>query len=353
MTTITEVKKKVQINGLLQKLPKIESASSDSLFKTIPRDILEETTEIVSNYISEKEFGTLAKIAFDRAIRYYERERYPARNLVNVKNIDSDFYQWLVGQGVTYALNAPGAQKRTTMFDISSRYARIFKAGAAIEITDELRNALTIDLMNELMQKVIDAKNELETSIIFKALSQAVPDGTTYTGIYWSDHVFDATGTAYTDATLTHDKITDMLYVLEDEGYTPTHMVMGRDIFYRLLDLEPFKDASQKWQNVSSPKAVSIIEGEIPGKPILPGMSLVTLAVSRFAPSGEVILYDKNQYIDFVVREPLNSEVAPHDGLKDISMVTFRNRFGIAAREPIAAVKMINVQGKDMTNKGI
>jgi len=348
------VEKKFKVAELAAKLPELsqeQKIKRNKFFESQPKDFRAEVEEIVSNYIDQKEWGKLVKVAFDRAIRYYQRDRLQARDLVRFQSIDSEFYQWVVGSGFTAAFNAPGAAKRVVTFDLSSRFARVYKAGLAVEFTDEVREQLTLDLMNETISKVVDAFDELETDVILKGLSAAVADGTTYAGHQFPSHVLNGASGPYTSSKFTHDKMLDMMYVLEREGYRATTMTMGLDIYYDLLNLEPFKDAAQKWTSATSPRATALIEGGSPGAPLLPGLSLVSLVISPLIPSGEVLMYDRQEYFDFAEREGLSSETAPHDGLHDVSMTTYRTRYGVAAREPMAGVKMTNIAGIDLTNK--
>lgn len=348
------VESKFKVAELASKLPEIpedKKIERNKFFDQQPKDFRAEVEDIVSNYIDQKEWGKLVKVAFDRAIRYYQRDRLQARDLVRFQSIDSEFYQWVVGSGFTAAFNAPGAAKRVVTFDLSSRFARVYKAGLAVEFTDEVREQLTLDLMNETIAKVVDAFDELETDVILKGLSAAVANGTTYSGHQFASHVLDAGAAGYTSTKFDHDKMLDMMYVLEKEGYRPTTMTMGLDIYYDLLTLEPFKDAAQKWTSATSPRATALIEGAAPGAPLLPGLSLVNLIVSPLIPTGEVLMYDRQEFFDFAEREGLNSETAAHDGLHDVSLVTYRQRYGVAAREPMAGVKMTNVAGIDLANK--
>jgi len=184
MSMIVE-KNKAAIREIEKELPKlhINNLSGSSLSRRIPNGIVEEATDIVSNYINEAEWGTVVKVAIDRAINYYEREKVQARELVRTQTTDSEYYQWMVGSGFSAAFNASGAAKRTVMFDLSSRYARIFKAGLAVEFTDEMREAMTINLMNETLGKVADAFDELETDVILNALSSGVANLTPYQAV--------------------------------------------------------------------------------------------------------------------------------------------------------------------------
>ncbi len=350
---ISTIESKFKVAELASKLPDVpeeEKIQRNKFFEGQPNDFRSEVEDIVSNYIDQKEWGKLVKVAFDRAIRYYQRDRLQARDLVRFQSIDSEFYQWVVGSGFTAAFNAPGAAKRTVTFDLSSRFARVYKAGLAVEFTDEVRDQLTLDLMNETISKVVDAFDELETDVILKGLSAAVANGTTYSGHQFSSHVLNANN-IYTSNKFDHEKMLDMMFLLEREGYRPTTMTMGLDIYYDLLQLEPFKDASQKWTSATSPRATALIEGGAPGQPLIPGLSLVNLVVSPLIPAGEVLMYDRQEFFDFAERETLNSESAAHDGLHDVSLVTYRQRYGVAAREPMAGVKMINVTGTSLTGK--
>jgi len=352
MSMIVE-KNKAAIREIEKELPKlhINNLSGSSLSRRIPNGIVEEATDIVSNYINEAEWGTVVKVAIDRAINYYEREKVQARELVRTQTTDSEYYQWMVGSGFSAAFNASGAAKRTVMFDLSSRYARIFKAGLAVEFTDEMREAMTINLMNETLGKVADAFDELETDVILNALSSGVANGTTYFGVKHSSHILDAGAAGYGSQKLDHEKMLDMMYILENEGYQGSTMVMPLDMYYQLLQLDVFKDAQGKWTSAASPRAVQIIEGDSPGKPILPGMSMTKLVVSPLFPAGEVVMFDPNEYLDFVIRKPLGSEAAPHDALREVSTVAFSTRYGVAAREPTAAVKMTNLDAISLANK--
>ena len=347
-------KNKAKINDIAMTLPKIKSEDSlrrASLSRRVAQNIVDEAMEIVSNYISEAEWGTVVKVSIDRAINYYERERVQARELVRVQQTDSEYYQWMVGSGFSAAFNSPGAAKRTVMFDLSTRYARIFKAGLAVEFTDEMREAMTINLMNETVNKVVDAFDELETDVILSAISDGVANGTTYTGIRHSSHILDATRPGYASTAFDHEKMLDMMYILRNEGYEGKIMVMPLDIYYQLMQLDIFKDAQGKWTSAASPRAVSIIEGATPGTPILPGMSMVKLVISPLFKAGEVVMYDPAEYLHFVIRKPLSSEAAPHDALREVSLLAFSSRYGVAAREPTAAVKLQGLTGISLTNK--
>ena len=357
MRGIVETEKRMKIQMLASQLPRVSSNSIDGsantgkLYQYLPRNLVEETVAIVSNYVSEREWGSLVKVAIDRAIRYYERETLLARSLVKTRNIDTDFYQWIVGGSFAAEITTPGALKKTVQLDLSSRIAKVVKAGLALEILDETREAMSPDMMSEAMRKVAGAFDELETSVIMETVFGYMVDNVRWKGIFFDSHILNATATGYTAANFDHEKMTDMLYLLEKEGYKPDTMIMGRDIYWQLMELEPFKDTNQKWTSSLTPAAVNIIEGGAPNKPLLPGMSLLKIAVTNYAPSGQVVIYDSNEYAEFLIREPLNSEQPPHDALRDRTIITFRERFGSVATEPLAAVKMINVGGKNLTNK--
>jgi len=345
------IKTKLKVDELAAKLPKKDAVDKTSLYTKEQYGLLDEITDLVSLYIGEKEWGVMVKNAFDRTIRTYQRDRLAARDLIRVRSTDSDIYQWLVGGGITAGLNARGAAKRTVKFDISSRYAKIYKGGLAVEFTDELRDSMSMDLMSEVMSLVVDAFDELETDIIIKALSAGVANGSTFTGIKQSTHIFDASQTGYITRRLDHDKMLDMQYVMDDEGYNSTDISMSLGLFYDLQSMEEFKDAAGNWVVSSPSKALRIIEGAKPGQPLLPGLSATRLSVSNLHIPGQVVMYDKSEYMDFAVRQELSSELAPHDGLHDVSMITYRNRFGVASRNPEAAVKMINLNEISLTNK--
>lgn len=351
MVSTKYIQHKLKVDELANKLPKRETTTDNRLYTKAQYGLLDEVTDLVSLFIGEKEWGVMVKNAFDRTIRQYQRDRLAARDLIRVRNTDSDIYQWLVGGGITAALNARGAAKRTVQFDISSRYAKIYKGGLAVEFTDELRDSMSMDLMAEVMNMVVDAFDELETDIIIKALSAGVANGSTFTGIKQSSHIFDATKSGFINQRLNHDKLLDMQYVMDDEGYNMTDLSMSLGLWYDLMSLEEFRDAAGNWVVSSPSKALRIIEGENPNKPILPGLSATRISVSPLHIAGQVVGYDKSEYIDFAVKQELSSEVAPHDGLHDVSMVSYRNRFGLAARNPEAAVKMINLNEISLNNK--
>lgn len=352
MTGINYMRKKLQVDQLAATLPTVDSGvDANRLYSKEAYGLLDEVSDLVSMYIGEKEWGVMVKNAFDRTIRYYQRDRLAARDLIRVRNTDSDFYQWLVGSRVTAGLNARGAAKRNVTFDISSRYAKVYKGGLAVEFTDELRDSMTIDLMSEIMGQVVDAFDELETNIILRALSNGVANGSSFTGIKYNSHVFDASQAGYLNSRLDFDKMLDMHFVMDDEKFNATDMSMSLGLYYDLLSLDEFREASGNWQVTSNSKALKIIEGATPGKPLLPGMDVIRLSVSPLHLPGQVVMYDKEAYMDFAVRQELSSEVAPHDGLHDMSMVTYRNRFGLAARNPEAAVKMTNLDEISLSNK--
>jgi len=347
----TVTQNRLKIEEIAKTLPdKGQSQPRDTIFNRIPQDILEEATDIAKNYIGEAEWGTVVKTAFDRTIRYYERDRVQARELVRVQETDSEFYQWLVGSGYNAYWTAPGAEKRTVTFDMSSRHARVWKAGLAIEFTDEMREAMTLNLMNETMSKTIDAFDALETNTVLEGISNGVANGTDYTGIKYSSHIIDGTHAKFNNSgTLDHQKFLTAQFVLDEEGFEGSTVTMNSKHFYKLMELEPFKDADDNWAYLTSPKAISIVEGSTPNKPVLPGIKAKRLIHSPLFPEDEMVMFDEDEYLDFVIREPLNSEVAPHDGLRDINLVTYRSRYGIAAREPTAAVKITNLDGIDVT----
>jgi HK97 family phage major capsid protein len=351
MVSTKYIEHKLKVNELAAKLPKRDNLPDNRLYSKAQYGLLDEVTDLVSLYIGEKEWGVMVKNAFDRTIRTYQRDRLAARDLIRVRSTDSDIYQWLVGGGITAALNARGAAKRTVQFDISSRYAKIYKGGLAVEFTDELRDSMSMDLMAEVMNLVVDAFDELETDIIIKALSAGVANGSTFTGIKHATHIFDASQAGYITQRLDHDKLLDMQYVMDNEGYNVTDMSMSLGLWYDLMSLEEWKDQSGNWVISSPSKALRIIEGEKAGQPLLPGISATRISVSPLHIAGQVVMYDKSEYMDFAVRKELSSEVAPHDGLHDVSMVTYRNRFGVASRNPEAAVKMINLNEISLTNK--
>lgn len=351
MVSIKYIENKLRVDKLAATLPKKEGVKDNRLYSKAQYGLLDEVTDLVSLYIGEKEWGVMVKNAFDRTIRTYQRDRLAARDLIRVRSTDSDIYQWLVGGGITAALNARGAAKRTVQFDISSRYAKIYKGGLAIEFTDELKSSMSMDLMAETMNMVVDAFDELETDIIVKALSAGVANGTTFTGIKQSSHIFDASRTGYITKRLDYDKVLDLQYVMDDEGYNMTDLSMSLGLFYDLMSLEEFKDAAGNWVVSSPSKALRIIEGEKAGQPVIPGIGATRISVSNLHIPGQIIGYDKTEYMDFAVRQELSSEVAPHDGLHDVSMITYRNRFGVASRNPEAAVKMINLNEISLNNK--
>jgi len=352
MVSVKYIQNKLKVDQLAAKLPKKEGSSLDNrLYTKNQYNLLDEVTDLISLFIGEKEWGVMVKNAFDRTIRTYQRDRLAARDLIRVRNTDSDIYQWLVGGGITAALNARGAAKRTVKYDISSRYAKIYKGGLAVEFTDELRESMSMDLMAEVMDMVVDAFDELETDIIIKSLSAGVANGVTYTGIKQSSHIFDASQSGYISQRLNHDKMLDLQYVMDDEGYNMSDLSMSLGLWYDLMSMEEYKDAAGNWVVSSPSKALRIIEGEKPGQPILPGLSATRISVSNLHLPGQVVGYDKSEYMDFAVRQELSSEVAPHDGLHDVSMVTYRNRFGVASRNPEAAVKMVNLNEISLNNK--
>ena len=78
---------------------------------------------------------------------------------------------------------------------------------------------------------------------------------------------------------------------------------------------------------------------------------MTRLVVSPLFTAGEVVLFDSKEYIDFVIRKPLSSESAPHDALREVSLVAFSSRYGVAAREPTAAVKIKNLKTISLSNK--
>jgi hypothetical protein len=342
----------IKIDSLAAKLPKRDALESKiSMYKKKNDSLLDKVTGIVSLYVGEKEWGVMVKNAFDRTIRYYQRDKLAARDLVRTKPFNGELYQWLVGTKITAGIVSRSSAKRTVSFDISSRYGKIHKGGLAIEISDDLRDSMTINMMDEIMSQVVDAFDELETNIILKALSKGVANGSNFTGIKYSSHIFDVTKAGYASKRFTHDKMLDMTYVLTDERYNGDHMSMSLGLYFDLLSYEEFKDVSGNWVVTSQSKSLMVIEGATPGKPLLPGLSVVKLSVSPLHPAGEVILYEKESYVDFVIKEELNSEVAVHDGLHDISMITYRNKFGVVARNPEAAVKMINLDEISLDNK--
>ena len=351
MVSTKYIEHKLKVDELAATLPKREGLPDNRLYTKKQFGLLDEVTDLVSLYIGEKEWGVMVKNAFDRTIRTYQRDRLAARDLIRVRNTDSDIYQWLVGGGITAALNARGAAKRTVQFDISSRYAKIYKGGLAVEFTDELRDSMSMDLMSETINMVVDAFDELETDIIIKALSAGVANGTTFTGIKHSSHIFDASQAGYTNTKLDHSKMLDMQYVQDNEGYNITDISMSLGLWYDLMALDEWKDQSGNWITSSPSKALRIIEGEKAGQPVLPGLSATRISVSPLHVPGQIVMYDKTEYMDFAVRQELSSEVAPHDGLHDVSMITYRNRFGVASRNPEAAVKMINLDEISLTNK--
>ncbi|KKK44456.1 hypothetical protein LCGC14_3167120, partial [marine sediment metagenome] len=106
--------------------------------------------------------------------------------------------------------------------------------------------------MAETMNMVVDAFDELETDIIVKALSAGVANGSTFTGIKQATHIFDASQAGYITRRLDYDKILDLQYVMDDEGYNMTDLSMSLGLFYDLMSLEEFKDAAGNWV-VSSP----------------------------------------------------------------------------------------------------
>lgn len=352
MVSIKYIQNKLRVDELAAKLPKREESIRDNrMYSKKQIGLLDEVTDLISLYIGEKEFGVMVKNAFDRTIRTYQRDRLAARDLIRVRTTDSDIYQWLVGGGITAALNARGAAKRTVTYDISSRYAKIYKGGLAVELTDELRDSMSMDLMAEVMNQVVDSFDELETNIIIQALSAGVANGSTFTGIKQSSHIFDASQSGYITKRLDHDKILDLQYVMDDEGYNMSDLSMSLGLWYDLLSLEEWKDAAGNWVVSAPSKALRIIEGAKPGQPLLPGISATRISVSNLHLPGQIVGYDKTQYMDFAVRQELSSEIAPHDGLHDVSSVTYRNRFGVASRNPEAAVKMINLNEISLSNK--
>ncbi len=351
MVSIKHIENKMKVDELAAKLPKKEGTLDNRFYTKQQYGLLDQVSDLVSLYIGEKEWGVFVKNAFDRTIRTFQRDRLAARDLIRVQTTDSDVYQWLVGGGITAALNARGAAKRTAKFDISSRFAKIYKGGLAVEFTDELRDSMSIDLMGEVMNLVVDAFDELETDIIIKALSAGVANGSTFTGIKHSSHIFDTSQSGYINQRLDHDKLLDMQFIMDNEGYNATDLTMSLGLWYDLMSLEEFKDAAGNWVVSSPSKALRIIEGDKADKPILPGLSATRISISPLHLPGQVVMYDKDQYMDFAVRQELSSEVAPHDGLHDVSVITYRNRFGVAARNPEAAVKMINLNEISLTNK--
>jgi hypothetical protein len=351
----TAIKNRFSVQELASKLQiksnnRRELPKDFNLFSQNKQNFLEEMSEYITdlmhqNYISPKEFGKLVKVAFDRTIRYYQRDRLQARELVNFRRTDTDFYQWVVGSGFTAAFNAPGAAKRTVMFDMSSRFARIYKAGLAVEYLDETRESMSIDLLNETISKVVDAFDELETSVILGGISAGVADGVRFRGVKHASHVIDFNSPAYSSNRPDHDKLIDMVFISANENYRADVMVMSLSGFYEHMRFDEWKDASKKWNYVNSTKVMTVIEGGSANRPVLPFMnSIRTLVVSNLIPDGEIIMYDKAEYVDFAERLPLTSKMEVHDGLHDLDTVTYRSRSGIAVKEAHAAVKGINAR---------
>lgn len=321
------------------------SGSSQSLIRS-NRTTKQTIEDIISSYVDPRTLGIFTKVAVDRSIKTYTRNKFPARNLVMSSRTDSDFYQWMVGGGVTAAPTAPGAQKRTVMFDLSSRYTRVYKVGLAVEFTDELLASMEPDLMGMVVKKIVDAFDELETSVILSGISKGVADGTNFKGIRFNSHVLNFNSPDYPSNRLSHDMIIDLVYILETEqSYRPTTCLMSSSSFNEWLKLDEWKDAAGKWKYVSSNKAMRIIEGATPGAPVLPHIGQIERLVISPLVGNEIIVYDHEEFAEFVERQPLTSEVPPHDAFKDISSLTFRARYGFAAKEPSAGVKGINVRG--------
>lgn len=347
---------KVKIEELAKKLPNMNTESElKRFFSSAPSNLVELVEDLVQKstskkyYLDAKEWNKMAKITFDRTLRVYERDRIRARELVNTAKTDSDFYQWLVATNFTADFVAPGSPKPTASFDFSSRFARIYKAGLALEIKDETRNRLTIDLMATAVNKVVDAFDELEMVTILDGLFKSVANGTRFFGKKYPSHILDAT--KYTNAKFDHEKMVEMLFLAFDEGFTGNTVIMNSNRYFNLVKLEEFKDASQKWTSAASPKAVAIIEGAKPGTPLLPGISVTKFVHSPLIPEDKVLLYDKNTFFDFAEKSGLESEVAPHDGLHDINRITYRTYYGVAAREPNDGVLMKNTEGFDISTR--
>lgn len=327
------------------------SIRAEKLFNQAPASFRQEVEEIVEkimvkNYISPREWGKLVKVAFDRAIRYYQRDRLRARELVNYRRTDSDFYQWMEGSGFTAAFNAPGAAKRTVMFDLSSRFARVYKAGLAVEFTDEVRDSMSIDLMREVIAKVVDAFDELETSVVLQGLSAAVANGSNFKGVKHPSHILNFNSADYPNNRMDHDKMVDLMYMGSNEGYRMDTATMPLSMFWQLMRFDEFKEASGDWKYVNSSKAMMVIEGGSLNKPLLPTLGQIQrFVVSPLFPSGEMQMYDRQDFMDFAERAPLTSEQAAHDGLHDVSLSTYRTRYGIAAKNPVAGVKGTNGKG--------
>lgn len=343
---------RIRMNEIAQSLPKNKKREKDDvLFNRASAGILGEASDIIENYISEAEWGTVVKTAFDRTIRYFQRDRVQARDLVRSTTTESEFHQWLEGTGFHAYWVARGAAKRTASFDFSSRYARLFKAGLAVEFPDETRDAMTVDLMAETMEKVVEAFDDLETNAAVMALSQGVANGTDYVGVKYSSHIIDGNSPKFSNpGKLDHDKFLAGEFILDDEGYEGSTVIMNNKHFYELMKLEPFRDSQGDWAYLTAPKAIRIVEGANPGQPILPGIQAKRIVSSNLFPEDEIVIFDEDEYIEHALREPLNSKVEPHDGLRDVSLSTFRTRYGFAARKPEAAVKIDNITGLDISD---
>lgn len=331
--------------------PYVKERMAKKFFVNAPGDLRDMVEDVVSKsfYLDQKEWAKMVKITFDRAIRVYSRDRLRARELVNSTRTDSEFYQWLVGTSFTADFVAAGSAKPTASFDFSSRFARIYKAGLALEFTDELRKKMNLDLMSMSIEKVTDAFDELEAVTILDGLFKSVANGTRFFGKKYPSHILDAS--KYTNAKMDHEKMLEMMYLGFDEGWQGDILMMNSNRYFDLLKLEPFKDSSQKWTTAASPRAVAIIEGATPGKPILPGMSVTKFVHSPLIPIDKVLLYRQSTFFDFAEQSGLESEVAPHDGLHDVSMVSYRTYYGVAAREPNDGVMMKNTTGFDISTR--
>jgi hypothetical protein len=349
------VKNRISVAKIAKELD-VENPSEDQLrarklFDAAPASFRQEVEDMVNeimvkNYISPREWGKLVKVAFDRAIKFYQRDRIRARELVNFRRTDSDFYQWMEGSGFTAAFNAPGAAKRTVTFDLSSRFARVYKAGLAVEFTDEVRDSMSIDLMAQVISKVVDAFDELETSVVLSGLSAAVADGVKFFGVKHASHILNFNSADYQNNRMDHEKMVDLMYLGSNEGVPMDTATMSLSMFYQLMKFKEFTNAAGDWNYVNSPKAMRVIEGGSMNKPLLPTLDSITrFVVSPLFTEGEVVMYNRDDFMDFAERAPLSSEQAEHDGLHDVSLTTYRTRYGIAAKDPNTGVKGTNGKG--------
>jgi len=301
---------------------------------------------VLKQFVQSGDFAPFVREVIDETITTYFEPELKGRMLTNFQRTNSPYISWYDEVGAVGAdiINDGDEPPRITIKH--GKYTvRTYEIGVAFEISRNTLDDSTLDLYTRHLRRAVRSVARRENQYIFTVLVNGVANGTApRKGDVYSSHIINSTDTDFDNANLDHRKIQYAISVLEDEGYSPTAVVMNPAQYLQLQMLLELRDTNNTFTFLPPDASEMISKGVRKAF----GLSSLQVIQDRYIPKDTVLFMDKEEYADFYELRPLSIDDID-DRLRWIYTTSLRERVGAVAREPRAGAKIVNLTYPDIT----